>query len=99
MAKSNGGLALALCFWSVVLMGIAVLLRIVFGLIGWYQPANICNYVANICMLAGVIFGGLCYISSVHGSYRILWIVLFIIGVVMGILGLTISFGWVHIGA
>ncbi len=95
--RSTGGLVLSLCFWSVVLLGIAYLLSIVFGLIGWYTPSSICSYVAHILMLVGVVLGGFCYLSSVGGKYRVLWIVLFVIGVLMGVLGLTISFGWVHL--
>ena len=44
-------------------------------------------------LLVGVVLGGFFYVSNVTGKYRGLWIALFVIGVLMGILGITVGLG------
>ena len=82
------------CFWAVVLSGIASLVSAV---LGWCKVGGavvgVVNSISHIIMLVGVVLGGFFYVSNVTGKYRGLWIALFVIGVLMGILGITVGLG------
>ena len=87
--SSSKNTVTACCFWSLVIYGIAILVGWV---LGWCNVgANIVssiNQLAHIVLLVGVIIGGFFYLGTVRGKYRVLLIVLFLIGLIVGVLGL-----------
>ena len=90
---SNKNTINACCFWALVLYGIAI---IVSWVLGWCHVADnviaLLNQIAHLILLLAVIFGGFLYITAVRGKYRMLWIFFYVIGLVVGVLGLTNGF-------
>ena len=89
---SSGNIVNLCCFWSVVVSGIAILVSLI---LGWCevggQAISIINRISHAIMMIGLLIGGFYYLTGLHGKNKWIWIVLYIIGVVVGILGISLG--------